>query len=196
MFIRHLKINDVPFIYEWIKDPDIGYQFQFVNENIDFNYIERFVRNSLIDKINKHYAIANDNDEYLGTISLKNINYKNNNAEYAIALRKKAIGNNIASIATSAILFFAFEILHLKRVYLNVLSSNTRAIRFYEKYGFLLEGELQEHVVINNKYCNLRYYGIFFEQFIKKKNELDEKNICICNLFHKEILNQNYIKEN
>ena len=71
-----------------------------------------------------HFAIVDDkNDEYLGTISLKHIDYKNHNAEYAISTRKKVRGSGIAQKSTELILDYAFNNLDLHKVYLNVLSS-------------------------------------------------------------------------
>ena len=43
---------------------------------------------------------SDQDDEYLGTISLKNIDLKNKNAEYAISTRKKARGTGANQQAT------------------------------------------------------------------------------------------------
>ena len=37
-------------------------------------------------------AITDDNDEYMGTVSLKNINYTDSFAEFAITVRRTAMG--------------------------------------------------------------------------------------------------------
>ena len=84
-----------------------------------------------------HLAVTDENDEYLGTISLKNIDYKSKNAEYAISMRQCTKGTGAAYKATKQILDYAFNTLDLEKVYLNVLKEN-RAIAFYKKVGFIL----------------------------------------------------------
>lgn len=174
MILRKLAIRDSRKMLEWMMDPIISQSFRFDTTNIQIEQVIEFIEKSLIDNRNLHLAIADDNDEYLGTISLKNINLENYNAEYAIALRKKAIGTNIAQKATDTILYIAFFEIGLHKVYLNVLSENTRAIRFYEKYGFTFEGEFMSHLKINGEYKDLKWYGIFRTIFVNKKaNDFD-----------------------
>lgn len=171
MKLRKLSLKDQDDILEWMKDPDINCFFRFDSESINQDTVVHFIKESHSNQENMHYAIANDEDEYLGTISLKNIDYKNGNAEYAVSLRQKAIGQGIASKATDTLLYIAFFELKLHKVYLNVVDNNARAIHFYEKYGFNFEGEFVEHLNIRSEYRNLRWYGILKDNFIKKCDE-------------------------
>ena len=134
-----------------------------------------FCRNSAIPAIIKNgdslnFAIINLNDnEYLGTASLKNIDLDNKSAEYAVVLRKKAQGHGIAYAATILLLKKAFSEYGLHRVYLNVLANNTNAINFYEKVGFKFEGEFREHLIINGKLVNLKWYSMLDYEFNREK---------------------------
>ena len=51
-----------------------------------------FIKSSWEDKNNVYYAITEEKDNYIGTVSLKHINYIDKNAEYAIVIRKKYWG--------------------------------------------------------------------------------------------------------
>ena len=75
-------------------------------------------------------------------------------------MRKCAIGKGIAKYATEEILNIAFNDLNLNKVYLNVLSSNIRAIKFYEKFGFSFEGEFKEHLRNKEKWESLKWFSI------------------------------------
>ena len=114
-----------------------------------------------------HFAIVNENDEYFGTVSLKNIDLISKTAEYAIVLRKKAQRKGIGLIATGLILKKAFCEYDLHRVYLSVLSNNKPALSLYERSGFVYEGEFREHFRIEGDYLNWKWYGML-------KNEYDE----------------------
>jgi diamine N-acetyltransferase len=161
MYLRKICKKDAEYMLEWMSDPDLTRNFRFNAQNVSIESVIDFIDSAAIDSTNLHYAIADDEDEYLGTISLKGINHTDKNAEYAIALRKKAIGTGIASEATRLILKIAFSELKLNKVYLNVLSENSRAIRFYEKFGFEYEGEFKDHIYVRNQLKSLKWYAIF-----------------------------------
>lgn len=157
--LRKLKEKDVLFMLEWMHDKDIAGQFQ--NDFLSYNKekVISFIKNSYNEK-NQHFAIVNEKDEYLGTISLKNIDIYNSNAEYAISTRKNTHGTGINSIATKLILKYAFETLQLKKVYLNVLSENKRAKNFYLKNGFTYEGTFKKHIMVSEELKDLEWYSI------------------------------------
>lgn len=157
--IRKLEYNDATKMLEWMHDPNINCYFRSDFSKMTLNDVMNFIQNSFDDK-NQHFAIVNEKNEYMGTISLKNINKIDNNAEYAIVTRTVAHGKGLALEATMEILNYAFNELKLHKVYLNVLEENGRANRFYEKCGFKYEGMSKEMFYINGKYHNLNWYAI------------------------------------
>ncbi len=162
--LRRLEKKDVPFILEWMKDDELNQFFRFNAKIITKQTVSEFVENSFSDS-SKNYAVTLDDDEYLGTISLKEINQKDKNAEYAVALRKKAIGKGVGKTATLEVLRVAFEELKLNKVYLNVYADNVRAAKLYEKCGFKQTGYLKQHVYLNGVYKDLLLYEILSEEF-------------------------------
>ena len=170
MKLRELQLKDAAGMLEWMKDPVCNVHFRFNPDNVTLDSVETFIKNAAASikrqqATDRHYAIVDDNDEYLGTISLKNINYKDKNAEYAVALRRSASGKGIGYNATMAILDIAFRELDLNRVYLNVWPENKRAIALYLKCGFKFEGEFREHVFVRGEYKNLKWYGILRDEY-------------------------------
>lgn len=160
IILRKLKLKDIPFMLEWMHDEESKHIFQNNFSSMTVDDVQEFVKHSFTDN-NQHFAIVEKkNDEYLGTISLKNIDYKNRNAEYAISTRKISRGTGINQEATQLLLKYAFEKLKLNKVYLNVLSSNERAKKFYIKNGFVYEGTAKEHLQIDNKFQDLEWYAI------------------------------------
>ncbi len=158
--LRKLSIDDGPKMLEFFTDPDIRRNFKYTNSENSLANVEEFIRKSWNDASNVHYAIEVDN-EYTGTISLKNINRVNKNAEYAIVIRKKFWGQGVAQKATKLIIDYAFKRLKLHKVYLNVPTFNVRANKFYEKMGFKYEGTFEKHAYLNNEFVDLNWYCIF-----------------------------------
>lgn len=163
--LRKLKIKDLKYMLEWMNDPNIINNFRFDKSKTTEENVKNFIENSQNDQLNLHYAIVNEFDEYLGTISLKKIDMTDFNAEYAIVLREKAIGKDIAKDATNALLNIAFNEIGLQKVYLNVLSDNIRAIKFYEKMLFKYEGEFKNHIFNNGKFMNIKWYSMLREDW-------------------------------
>lgn len=176
--LRPLEEKDAPLMLEWMHDGDIQKRFQK-------NMMEMTIQDTTIfcqrskETIMKndgsiHFAIVDDTDEYLGTISLKDLDLDNKNAEYAISTRKKVHGTGIAKVATGLILKKAFEEYGLHRVYLNVLSDNIPAICFYEKCGFRYEGEFRDCLIKDGEYTNLKWFSILKKEFKKSDFELQD----------------------
>ena len=161
--LRRLQMKDAERMLEWMHDETIADNFRIDFSKYTIEQVEKFIEKSF-DEINQHFAIVDESDIYQGTISLKNISEEDNNAEYAIVMRADAQGKGYSAKATKEILEYAFKILGLHRVYLNVLENNVRARKFYEKMGFKQEGIFKEHYCLNGRYQNLWWYGIVYEK--------------------------------
>ena len=64
----------------------------------------------------------------------------------------------------------AFRYYGLERVYLNVLEDNERAIRLYEKSGYVYEGAFRRHLFLRGEYKTVRWYSMLREEYLMKKN--------------------------
>lgn len=176
MKLRRLEMKDAEGMLEWMNDVSMQPFFRFTLGNKTIEEAQEFIAASQQKVENGgtlHYAICNETDEYLGTISLKDIDFISKHAEYAISIRKKAQGQGLGYQSTREILRIAFEELQLNKVYLNVLSDNKRAIKLYEKSGFIYEGEAREHLYLRGCFRSLKWYSILAEEYYRiNKKEL------------------------
>ena len=136
--LRPLKEKDAERMLEWMRDPDITRYLQIGGEGTTHESVLQFIESAADESENFHRAIVNENDEYLGTVSLKHIDLIKREAEYAISMHPSALGTGASAEGTRLILELAFRQLGLNRVYLYVQEENKRAVRFYEKNGFNL----------------------------------------------------------
>ncbi len=133
MRLRLLKDKDAKYMLEWMHDSSV---VKFLRADFGSKTIEdcvRFISNSRNDE-NIHLAIVDEQDCYMGTVSLKHI--IDDSAEFAIAIRKGAMGKGYSKWAMNEIINLAFTKYHIKNVYWCVDVQNGRALRFYEKNGF------------------------------------------------------------
>lgn len=166
MKLRLLELKDADGMLEWMHDPKINCYFRFDAAGMTKEKVLAFIKHSIeLAKERKSFHLAiTEEDEYLGTISLKNIDWERKEAEYAISTRSVAQGKGIATEATKEILRYAHVELGLNRVFLNVLSDNEKAISLYEKCGFRYEGMCKETVCINGEMKFLRLYAITLDK--------------------------------
>jgi RimJ/RimL family protein N-acetyltransferase len=138
MKIRPLKLNDAELMLEWMKDKELTKYMQtdFNGKNLSdaLNFIISSNNQDYNTEIN--LAITDEFDEYLGTVSLKNIDKKFHYAEFAIVIRNKAIGKGVGWFGMKEIFNKAFYELRLKTIYWCVSKSNLRAVKFYQKHNF------------------------------------------------------------
>lgn len=165
--LRHLMQKDCNGMLDWMHDPQINYLYTDKIRNATLASVSRFVEDA--EELMKqgttcHYAIVDEQDDYLGTISLKNIEQVKG-AEYAISMRGASQGKGIASWATREILRIAFEKMELHRVYLNVLADNEHANRFYIRNHFRYEGESKECIMIGGVLKSLKWYAMLAEEY-------------------------------
>lgn len=170
MKLRNLENKDAAFMLEWMHDTSVikYMRSDFINKTK--NDCLEFIKNSNQSNIDIHKAIVDNNDEYLGSVSLKNI--CNKSAEFAIIIRKKTMGKGVASFAMKEIISFGFQILKLEYIYWCVNYKNIRAIKFYDKLGYkkvLFDTNLKSRVIgggySSKEFNNFIWYQISKEEF-------------------------------
>lgn len=163
--LRTLRVEDSEYMMEFLNDPEISSNFKFTRYPFSKEGFIKFIERSWSDTTDVHFAVVEG--EYAGTVSLKNISKIDRTAEYAIVIRKKFWGTGVAKDATDKIVQYGFNTLNIEKIYLNVFSSNARAISFYEKIGFVFEAKFKKHVFVDGKYEDLNWYSLF-----KNKEEI------------------------
>jgi len=160
MNLRKLEIKDAPLMLEWMHD------FSVV-ENMHSNFAsktikdcEEFIKNSFSIE-NIHFAVVSDQNEYMGTVSLKHIDRINSTAEFAITIRKIAMGCGYAWFGMHEILKYGFEKEKLNSIYWCVSKDNARACRFYDKHHFKEMFDVRNDVLEHYKEIeNLKWYVV------------------------------------
>lgn len=158
MYLRRLVIEDAPLMLEWMHDESVvgNLKTDFLSKTIED--CREFINTSVSEK-NVHLAIASDTGEYMGTVSLKNI--EAGSAEFAIIIRNKAMGRGYSWYGMETIIEKAFDEYGLESVYWCVSRNNTRAVRFYDKHNFHEIVDIPQRVLDRYKGIeNLKWYSV------------------------------------
>jgi len=95
---------------------------------------------------------AQADDSVLGYLQLNHIDVVNRHASLGICLASSAQGQGHGRAACEAAFAYASETLCLRKITLEVLAENTRAIALYEKLDFRHVGTLTAHYLQDNRW--------------------------------------------
>ena len=121
-------VND-PEVQRFISKKRITYTIEKEKEWIDEKIKEKAFIFSMMEK---------DTNEFIGNIEIMEIN--NGIGELGISITPKKQNNHFGQEAIKRFIEYAFDVLHLDNIELNVFNFNPRAIRCYEKSGFIIDG--------------------------------------------------------
>lgn len=156
-----LTSDDMPMMFEWINDR------RGVLHSAAYRPVHPVSHETWFQDIQRRKDVVIfgirliETDELIGSCQLLNIRAVHRCAELQIRIGPAdARGRGNGSEAVGLLLKFAFCDLNLHRIWLHVLGTNARAIRVYEKSGFVREGVLREAVHIDGGYVDLVVMGI------------------------------------
>jgi methionyl-tRNA formyltransferase/ribosomal protein S18 acetylase RimI-like enzyme len=151
-----LTLDDLPVMFEWINNREqvpFNAPYKPVHEDRHRTWFEAIQqRNDLLI-----FGIRLlETDKPIGLCQLHSINWVHRSAELQIRLGDAVEhGHGYGTEAVRLLLDFAFKDLNLRRVHLHVFSTNTAAIRVYEKVGFVREGVLRKAAYVDGEYLDV-----------------------------------------
>lgn len=178
MYLRRLELKDAPLMLAWMHDKSVTEKLQANFASKTMEDAESFIKTSWDDKENLHLAISSDNDEYMGTVSLKHI--EDGSAEFAITVRAEAMGKGFSWFGMESIIEKAFDELGLECVYWCVSRDNPRAVRFYDKHNFHEALDIPDKVLKRYEDMkNLKWYSV-----LKGDDFLSRETVAGCPVIH------------
>ena len=173
--LREMRWEDLPDVRAWMTDAAttdmLGDRF---NRPQTWEQTENYLR-EIVDgsAAGAHFAIAEPEKlRYLGEVSLVGVDNISRKARLIVVLKPECTGKGYGTEAVRLALKFAFDYLNLERVALSVQANNPRAIRAYEKAGFVREGVLRRDAYRNGKYIDIVQMGILREEFRKTEDHI------------------------
>lgn len=100
-------------------------------------------------------------EQIIGFIGLGEVEWHHGDSFVGIGIGERDYwGRGYGTDAMKVVLRYAFDELNLHRVSLNVFEYNTRAIRAYEKVGFVFEGRGRQELHRDGRRWDLIFMGI------------------------------------
>jgi RimJ/RimL family protein N-acetyltransferase len=141
LYFRPLDVQDEPLLRKWVNDPSVRRYNPHrgpLNSLREREFIESQGKNS------HDYGfgvVVKNGDRLIGSAVLRDIDPVNRSAKMGINIGDTASqGRGYGREAIRLLLKYGFEELNLNRIGLYVFAENWRAIRAYQKAGFVQEG--------------------------------------------------------
>ena len=160
--LRPLCYRDRDLLYQWITDREL---FIF---NASYHPISEAEHDAWIESMmSKRTDLVlfvieeNKSGKTIGTCQLRNINLRHRSAELQIRIGDRQFhGCGYGTEALKLLTRFGFADLNLHRIYLQVFSTNKRAIKAYSKCGFIKEGLLRDGAFIDGHWVDVVVMGL------------------------------------
>lgn len=173
MRLRNLELKDAPLMLEWMHDKSVVGKLKGNFQEKTLADADSFILNSNNKSDNIHLAIVSDEDEYMGTVSLKSIDKNSLSAEFAIAVRSSAMGRGYSWFGMKEIITRAFDEYGLESVYWCVSRQNERAVRFYDKHNFHEALDIPKNVLSRYPGMNdLKWYSVLKGDVLDERTEI------------------------
>ena len=172
--LRPVKRSDISYALKWFNDPEvIQYLAMYLpmTEMEEEKWIEELGSSrARTDSLFVIEAIEEDSTKPIGTVGLHQINNKDHNAEFGIAIGDKDYWNKgYGTEAARLIIDYGFEQLNLHRIHSFALSFNERSIRMHKRVGFTEEGRQREAMFKNGEYCDHVIFGMLRDEWKNQK---------------------------
>jgi RimJ/RimL family protein N-acetyltransferase len=164
-YLSPLNPEDAQMYAAWLADMEVAQYltvaYQIIGVDQEREILEKFVRQG------DHFAIVDGKtDEPIGGCGFLNLDHLNRTAEVGIFIGEKSCWNKgYGEEAIRLLLDYAFNILNLDNIMLNVYAYNTRAIRCYRKIGFKEIGRRRRARRIQGRSYDIIFMDILAEEF-------------------------------
>jgi len=186
---RAVEREDLPIFKKWINDPEVrqglGVYLPLSSEDEEewFEGVRKHQpdeRNLVIEVRQPGESSALPGEptgqpgqgpgeaawQMIGGCSFFRLDSRNRSAEFGIMIGDKNYWNHgYGTEAVHLLVQHGFSTLNLNRIHLRVLEDNPRAIRAYEKVGFIHEGRQRQAEYKHGRYLDLLVMSILKDEF-------------------------------
>jgi RimJ/RimL family protein N-acetyltransferase len=173
--LRAVEHEDVRKFHAWVNDPEVTRSLALY---LPMSYTdEENWFNSLAKRDQKEKPLAIEirkgkNWKLIGNCGVFDLDSVSSSAELGIMIGDKSEWNKgYGSEVMGMLVDHCFETLNLNRVSLKVYTENIRAVRAYEKAGFVLEGRLREAVYKHGKYDDVLIMSVLRSEWMSRNKE-------------------------
>lgn len=166
---RAVEREDLPRFVAWLNDPEVLHGL-LMYLPLSLNEEENWYESMMKRPTDEHPMVIEiqQADEWLpvGNCGFVNIDWRSRAGEVGIFIGEKRLWNQgYGTDAMRLLLQHGFHTLNLNRIALDVYDTNLRAVRSYEKAGFVHEGRKRQAIFKDGKYFDILQMSVLREEW-------------------------------
>lgn len=163
--LRPITDEDTELVLMWRNNPQVK-QYFIHREDITPEEHRNWLNTSIYTgKAYQFIILLRDSGLPIGSVYIQSINNVHKSAEFGIFIGESAVNSKgCGTDAAKLMIHFALEELGLHKLYLRVLADNQRAIRSYEKAGFVSEGVMRDEIYVDGRFRDVTRMSIIREE--------------------------------
>jgi RimJ/RimL family protein N-acetyltransferase len=170
VLLRPIKKADIQLFLKWFNDPEVTQYLSFyfpLTEMAEEKWLQESATvRAHTDVVLVIEATNNETSQPIGSIGLSQINLKDREAMFGIAIGEKEYwGKGYGTEAAQLIIRYGFEQLNLHRIFSAAYSFNERSLKVHRKLGFVEEGIRRKAVFKNGQYWDMVEFGILVDEW-------------------------------
>lgn len=171
--LRRPEKSDLPLFVDWLNDPEVRAGISmYLPMSMDEE--EKWYQTNLERPVAERQLTVDmrDGDGWrtIGSTSFFDFDWRNRSAEFGIMIGDKSVwGQGYGTEITELMLDHAFGTLNLHRVLLRVFDFNKRAMRVYEKAGFVHEGTLRQDSFVDGAYVDTHLMSVLQPEWAARR---------------------------
>ena len=178
VYLRRLADTDVDEDYlAWMNDHDVTRYLESGKYPVTREALHRFVARFQDSTTDVGLAIVERvSDRRIGSVTLNRINWVHRRADTGIMIgRKDSWGQGFAFEAWALLIEYAFQRLGLRRIVAGAHAGNAGSIAALKKLGFVQEGTLRQHDLVDGAYRDALQFGLFLDEFVRARREISSQ---------------------
>lgn len=172
VFLRAVEREDAELLMQCNNHPEVRYPF-FIAFPVNIYQTSKEIEKLYESREYIPFIICEKTTgRGVGITAFHRVDLVSRAAIYSIRIADSADwGRGFGSEVNRLMIEYGFEQLNLNRIQLHVYEGNSRALKSYEKAGFVKEGLLRQAMYHNDEYCNFHVMGLLREEYYSKKTE-------------------------
>ena len=165
--LRRHRTENLRAFTRWYSDPEVARLTRYQQSPLSSDEVQRFFYSRIMGSDFLAMAIhLRETDRLIGTCAFSQLDGDNGSTVYHITIGERdAWGRGYGTEATELMLAHAFTQLALHRVALTVFEFNSRAIRAYEKCGFVVEGRARQAILRDGRFWDEIHMSVLLEEW-------------------------------
>lgn len=168
--LRAPEREDIPLFVKWLNDPEVRHglaRYLPISSAEEEKWFEVMLGRPVVEQPLTIELQVEGSWQAIGNIAFFNIDWRVRSAEVGILIGEKQFWNQGYGTETMRLfLKHGFETLNLNRIFLVVYEINPRAIRAYEKAGFVLEGRQRQAIYMDGEYSDVLMMSVLHRDFV------------------------------